>query len=297
VDFTGKTWVGNHRWPEKPHLGLWGDLIRGLCVSEDKEYVGTKDGIYVVPLTGGESRLIGEAEGLPASTVQALAYLAGKVYAALDGGYLVAYVPTTKQCDVLASSRRRDERSPFDNTEAFQAFYMIADPERDRILFSTSARSRDRNINGFWEFNSRSKRFVRHIEMNSYPGDQISSIHGGQVAISRLYGLINFDLDKNRAELVWSRAPEMLGRMRLSAALTKEFSTSQPYARRGDYVWTGSPFGRIHLREARFELLPAFLNGRKAGKYASECLEPVGDGHQLLVGNPEGLWLLDLRTN
>src|SRR6185436_408827 len=72
---------------------------------------------------------------LPAADVRELAFHDGKLYAFLEGSYLIALDPESKQFETLASSRRRERLSPFDDAESFQILGMTTDPARDRLLF------------------------------------------------------------------------------------------------------------------------------------------------------------------
>src|SRR5207245_741631 len=87
------------------------------------------------PLTGGDGVHIGEKQGLPSLGVLSLAGLDGQLVASLDGGFLVAYDVSAERCNVVASSRRTEPRSPLDNGKPFRATELIADPPRHRVLF------------------------------------------------------------------------------------------------------------------------------------------------------------------
>ncbi len=105
------------------------------CLAAGRYFLGTFEyGIFAFPLDGGIPERISTASGLPSDHVQALACLDGRLYAFLGKGntegYLVVWDLKKRQCDVLASSRRKEKRSPFDDAIPAHALALLADPAR-----------------------------------------------------------------------------------------------------------------------------------------------------------------------
>src|SRR5262249_47796332 len=130
--------------------------LSSTCMADGQIYVGTRGhGVYAFDIKTKAARRVDHRAKLPSPSVDALAGLDGKVFAVLDGGYLVAFGSDSDTCDVLASSRRKDKQSPFDDAgEPFKVRLMFADPDRHRILFIPAhIKSSSTMGHGIWEYN------------------------------------------------------------------------------------------------------------------------------------------------
>ena len=142
-------------------------------------FVGTiNDGIYAFGPGEGAVRRLGEKE-LPSAAVESLAYHAGKLYAGLAGGYLVTLEEKPRDLKVLASSRRKEKLSPFDDlSSGFAVPFLCADPSRDRLMFVLYENTnqdlyqvgpKKNSPSGLWELNVKSGTFSRRVRLYNHP--------------------------------------------------------------------------------------------------------------------------------
>ncbi len=193
-------------------------FVRGIVVGEDTVYVGTRnDGIYAFGPSGTVRRL-DEKQGFPSTAVEGLAFLNGKLYAALGGGYLVAYEPKGERVAVLASSRRKEKRTPFDDLPAgFTVSYLVADLQRDRLLMAlyekplpaTNRPGEAREpVSGLWELNVKKGAFKRHLRFTSWSHASFGSpIRGDHVLLSNGTWALDYDLARDKPDLLWAFNP------------------------------------------------------------------------------------------
>src|SRR6185369_3737676 len=108
------------------------------CADDKNYYLGTRAGILVFSKETGVAHWINHDAGLPSDNVTALDCLNNKLYAGLgDSGYLVEYDLETGRCETLASARRREQVSPFDNGSPLRVTLIAADRVKRRVLFLT----------------------------------------------------------------------------------------------------------------------------------------------------------------
>src|ERR1019366_816874 len=111
-------------------------FVTTTAIAHGKLYAGTvSEGILVFPLAGGNPTRIGEKQGLPSKSVHKLVVVGDTLVASLEGGYIVTHDLTTRRTDAVASSRRAEKLSPFDNAGPFRLDALAADPKRQRVLF------------------------------------------------------------------------------------------------------------------------------------------------------------------
>ena len=105
-------------------------ILTDICFTKDKIYVATFAwGILAFDREGkGAGYSITTKLELPANKIQSCIAIDGKIYAGLEGGYLVEIDPQAQRFETLASSRRKEKLSPFDDGEAFRIPYFFADP-------------------------------------------------------------------------------------------------------------------------------------------------------------------------
>ena len=88
---------------------------------------------------------LGTTNGLPSDDTHAVAFLDGILYISAGeigrDGYLASYDPASQKIAVLASSRRREHISPFDDQPPFCAIGLYADPIRHRLVMALSSLS------------------------------------------------------------------------------------------------------------------------------------------------------------
>jgi hypothetical protein len=282
------------------------------CLGKNHFFVATQqNGIFAFDLHGGPVDAVTRNVLLPSEEIETLAHVDGKLYASLAGGYLVELDPATKDFTLLASSRRRERLSPFDDDEAFRISYLIADPERQRLLFllyqrpnklvdsRPSSTPAAKSTNGLWEYDLRSKKFKRHLELYFEILWWGSPIRDGQVLLAKVghhnTGVLSFDLATDKGRLLWARRS-------IGPTLPKEAALSQedyyPLFRlqmaRGDWLWCAEPLSRVSLTQRRQEFFAAFSPIPERTTYGGFFLEPVASDRVLLV-DPGGLRLLKMK--
>jgi hypothetical protein len=253
-----------------------------------------RDGVFLLPLAGGTPVRIGDKEGLPALTVTALAALDGKVFAALAGGYLVQIDVDSRRVQVLASARRINKLSPFDNDRPFRIRTILADPKRQRLLFPVGVGSLVHPNVGLWEFNLTTRQFKKHLRIAWV---RFSNIQGDVVYLehTQYAWLAQFDLAKDQFTLLKGRTPNGVDKQTprgLPAPFYAKFPERLYHA---GYLWETSPFQRRSLTINKEEFLPHPARGYTLQVYVRECLEPIGT-NMLLVGDRQGLYVVQLKV-
>jgi hypothetical protein len=293
---------GGPRFLGRAHVRIPANALAGTlhlkvttsCVANGHVYVATRtDGIVAFDRNRGAGRPIGTHQGLPSEGVSALASLGGKLYAALEGGYLITLDPEPLHFEVLASSRRKEKLSPFDDEpKPFAIPYLVADPERQRILFvlyqGTPATSS--TVNGLWEFKPQTKTFTQRLRFTTNSlASWGSAVRGGNVVLSSPFFALGYDLASDKAYQVSSNAIVQGSRPDAPLFLT----ASPPHLLRDGWLWTSYPFGRIALNTGRQEPFPPPSSRKQVTSFSVSYLEPVG-ADQLLIGDHYGLWLVTL---
>jgi WD40 repeat protein len=287
-------------------------IISDICLSPNTIFVSSQWGILAFDrdgITPGQN--ITAKLQLPTQKIQSCAFFKDKLYAALEGGYLVEIDPKQGTFETLASSRRKEHLSPFDDGEAFRVPYIYADPERDRILFLLYQRPEffyypptqklDRPAtNGLWEFNFKTKKFTKHFDLFKdvlnigtlqEDGKLLLACHRSQIISSNA---IEFDLKTNRWELLWSGYQPGPTITRDSARNKEHYETvGTPTVLRNDWIWHG--LGRFSLRTGKNELYSQILYKPESKMvFNVEFLLPNGQD-ELLLGDTEGIWLFKLK--
>jgi hypothetical protein len=282
--------------PKDPKHAFW-NLPRFLTectVLREHLYAGTvDDGIYVFPLTGGDAVHIGAEEGLPAPQVVSLAAADGKLVAVLEGGYLVVYDPGTDRCDVIASSRRTQAASPFDNAKPFRARDLRADPERHRVLFLLMGDTFAHPNTGTWAYNLETRQFLKLTPLFMY---RPSLVQGDKLYLQGFDWLGQLDLTADKFTLLRGKSPAGV-EAQVPAGLPADFSAAFPdKLYHAGYVWQPFPFSRQPIGGSQEEFLPHVTRRTPFNVSAHEALEAVGP-RDLLVGDQHGLYLVHLKDS
>jgi hypothetical protein len=287
------------RWGPPPRLGsAVPEKITGSVIDGGQIYVSTRSaGLYAFPLRGGPGRRIDQTRKLPSDEITAMALYEGRLYLGLGGGYFVSLDPVSGRFDVLASSRRRDKASPFDDGEQFLVPYITPDPERRRLIFLLfQGRSRPGAAHGLWAFDPRAKTFKRLLETGGVEYRMMGwPIHDGRVLLSTSHLAVDFDLATNKHVLLWASLYSFGPVLERGKALCQEsFRAHGPHIYRNGWLWAASPFGRILIEKKSHEMFPP--PQRRGNKPAGDLnvLQLVGKD-QLLHGCPAVLWLYTLR--
>lgn len=294
-----------HHWDEINDLGA---VITGVGVSETALFVGTRrDGVFIFPKDGGPPQHLTTADGLPSNWVCSLAVLDSKLFLGLgdNEGFLVVYDLQTHVCEVIASSRRKDKRSPFDDlSPPFSVHALRSDSARKRViaLITAPPAPSGEPLAGLWLVNPPSgelKQLLR-LQWGAWlTPNWLSPIRNNRLLLNQHDPrcLIEFDLEHDKTTLLYARGRFPVTQLLQPSAetVTSELHRSAPFLLVYDSLWTGVPFGGISRANPEGELFPP-LPGDRDRRFAFSIisLESVGSGRQVLVVERRQVWLLTL---
>jgi len=286
-------------------------------------YVGTDGaGVFIAPFDGTRMERITRENGLPSDSAQALACAEGKLFAALDDGYLVACDLKTKSCRVLASSRRKEKKSLLDDlTPPLQVRGMLADAARHRILFLADfERAECFPLLGLWQIDVRSGELSQLLQFDRAPAwmqrhgpdrvlihfwrfqDMIYTKVRGACSAPAV-GAVNFDLAANSGQLVYAWSvkghpanavgPKLPGGEKVTVI---PLQSSWPLLLVDGWLWfrdgNHNRSGRISPDGQTVESFPAPDGSGSPPNWDS--LQRIGDGRRVLAGDSRRMWLLTL---
>lgn len=262
-------------------------LVSNACVNGGSIYVATRGaGIIVFPFKDGVSRQISLAEGLPSTNVRSVAVLEDNLYAGFDDGYLIRYNLKSGRCDILASSRRKQRLSPFDDGDVFRVPTLISDPARQRVVFVIGRHVWELTTDGVM---SPIMDLVSIAQGRSEPkltGETInwsSPRRGDRVLVSNAFHAMELDLSRDQGTEI--QAPRF-----------GVFPTYPPHLVLDGWLWSGSSFSRLSLDERRYQSLPH--PDKTSTPFRPEaCLEFTADGTRLIAADDRSVWLLELAGN
>jgi hypothetical protein len=277
--------------------------ITGCQVGPKEVYAATRDqGLYAFPRDGGAPRRIDDKE-YPSECFESLAYYDGRLYAGLVGGYLVSIDPATGKYDVLASSRRRERASPFDDGKVFNVPYLAADTKRQRLVFLLHQGPTDPALpNGLWSWDPLKKEFKRLLETGGREwGLSGNPIAGDHLLLSNGRMTADVDLATDKFSVLWaatnpgyptSNGPLLHTR---DALCQESFQVSGPQMFRNGILWSAAPFARMSVADKKQEVFPAPERKKslRTGPYTT--LLSAGE-NDILVGSTTAIWLIALRS-
>jgi hypothetical protein len=283
------------------------------CIQQGCYYLGTKqDGIFVFPLDGEKPERITTADGLPSDVVQSLVVYEDHLYAWLGEfkkeSYLVAWDLKARKCEVLASSRRKEKRSDFDDAAPIIFSNLLLDPARKRVLFLAFSDGNYTPTDGLWTLDPKSNELKHLLPLQLF--DQLlygpnSRVEGDQLLLTGAVGDLTFDLAKKDAKLMFDRKialrlGEAKGVMRQLGELenyriTKDdfLNVRGPYVAVDGWVWGALPFSRRRVDSSKMELLTPLRTGQPSFS-ASESLQFYRGDRELLIADSCGIWLITL---
>jgi hypothetical protein len=312
VPSRGKPWIeGGLSGSARSYGGYFG---MAACVHQGRYYLGTKDlGIYVFPFDDSAPERITTAEGLPSNFVQGLDCFDGKLYAYLGEpdlngnkeSYFISWDIQERKCEVLASSRRKEKLSPFDDNRPLETNFFRTDGKRKQLLFSAFFSNTWHPLNGLWAFDVATKKFQRlfllhHSDIGILSPS--SRIEGDLLQMPTNMGVFTYDLAKNDGHLLYD------GKIRLEVGAVrsavhavrqnpayrqwtnKTWDARGPFVLAGGWLWAAEPFSRRSLAGGTPELL-APLRPDQRFFQPREGLQKFDD-RRLLVCDSFGVWLV-----
>jgi hypothetical protein len=291
-------------------------LIQGSAVDERNFYVCVHDqGVVVFPRDGTVPTRINADHGLPSNWARSVVALDGLVYIAVsskEGSYLVKWHVKKQTFDVRISTVRSEKKSPLDNTPGIWIQFIVADPERKRLLMGVTQRGT--NIKGWeacrgglWEVET-GKNVVKRlltsaaeVDVGSFRGID----HDALITANRIW-VVQFELAQNKAKYLSFKPKEGVKDSYIKELpLKKETPRGSGWAD-GDmeegafrtvidnWLWAGDPFRRISANGKTVELLDGKLAPDAQPIGPVWTMERAGD-HRLVLGDIRQLYVVTLR--
>lgn len=220
----------------------------GACFSDGKYYLATQGmGIYIFSESGEQVRIINKESGLPSNYIQSIAVLNNKIYAGLGEpekeGFLIAYDINKNNLELLASSRRKEKISPFDDLSPPVEFQSLtADPERNQIIMF--ARFRHNPINGLWAIDISDNKMKQLIEVD-FSAEWASPVNNGRIIISDSFETLSYDISKSEVDLLNSFASMPQNKKYFKTAHLCSYRAITPHILLDGWLWSADYFGRI----------------------------------------------------
>ena len=295
----------------------WLDVARSACIGAACYFAATCSGVFVFPTNGGPALRLGATNGLPSEDIRSVAFLDGRLYVGAGQpereGYLAAYEPVTRKVSVLASSRRSEHLSPFDDQPPFCTLWLAADPARHRLLMVVSSTvipsDRIPDITpcmGIWAYlpSTGEYRRLAPLRLPTPPQGFLQDFTwAGRASLDTLavkdsaYLLALFDLSTDRllsACGAWAQKSDAV------LPLWRKMSPSYPYEipngpffMLDGWFYSSQPFERTALANGKREALPPLRTDYPMR--LKESLQLLDDGKHVLAADPYSLWLLELR--
>ena len=289
------------------------------CVAQSRYFLGTKThGIFAFPLDGATPERITVADGLPSDYVQALAGLDGRLYAVLGEpgkeSYVIAWDLKLRKCEVLASSRRKDKRSPFDDHPPMVATALLTDSVRHRLLLLTFCYDpMQPALNGLWALDTKGGKFSRLFPLrfnDKYVFSTGGRVEGDRLILNSPLGPFVHDLAKNDPRLLYDDKISLeagsgngvcspLGMLpAYKKRVANVYIQNQLSLVVDGWLWIASPFSRRTLDGEKQEELTTPRAIRDLSAFApTESLQFFRNDREVLLGDSFGLWLITLRKD
>jgi hypothetical protein len=226
--------------------------VNDACLTDRWIVAATNGGIYLFPRAagGGAPAKVTTEDGLPTDIVQSVAMDGDVIYAGLgDRGYLVSFDIITRRCTVLASSRRKQKASPFDDVSGFTIPRIVVDDARQRILFVHCHPGRF-DENGLWQFEPARGAFRQLLKVYFDYGDQNAAatrlLRGRRMVINSANWAAWVDIDDDSRQILFA---DSIGMGRDHRANSPLFPFNEhvaaPFTLVGDDLWAGKPLCRM----------------------------------------------------
>ena len=298
------------------------DVGCAACVGAGCYFAATCSGIYIFPTNGGPVEHLGTTNGLPSDATYALTFLDGKLYIgageAQRGGYLATYEPGSRIIAILASSRRSERLSPFDDQPAFYTIGLVPDPIRQRLLMAVSQfnipngrLSEIVSCEGIWSYLPSTGEYKRLVPLRlpTFPSSfMLAHTWAGfadtnTLAVEGPTGLALFDLrnerllaathpisDQTNTPIELYRRPKPV--MLIGDTLAP-MPVTGPFLLRDGWFYSAHPFERMALADGTREQFPPLRTDYPFEP--NEALQLMDDGKHVLAADQFSLWLLELN--
>ena len=330
--FLGRATITGIDWMNRPYvlarkpasrltdaLAWLDNVVRAACVGDGCYFTATASGLFVFPTNGGPVLRLGTTNGLPTEDIHSVAFLDGKLYIGAGSeseGYLAAYEPATRKVAILASSRRSEHLSPFDDQPPFRAQTIVADSSRHRLLMSVSARIIPGNqlpvvspCMGIWSFTPATGEYKRLASFRLLiwaalmPHTSWAGLANPTVLATKEPRTLNlFDLVNDRLLSVYDPYAAQ------TSATNSPWHPPDPaqecpwgwipiegpFLLRDGWFYSARPFERMALADGRKEELPPLRTDYPFEP--KESLQLLDDRKHVLAADQFSIWLLELGS-
>lgn len=274
--------------------------VQAAALNKKHYIAGTNNnGILIFPLSKEKAQNISSSNGLPADYVQSLACLNGVLYAALGEtrkeSFIISYELKTKKMNLLASSQRLKQLSPFDNiSDPFYICSMITDAPRDRLLMLLSFQTGvdPRKLSGLWDYNIKTKKW-KQLQKIPFAFNQNMLKSKGKILIYSQSWCFKFDQKTNKSELIYARNENFTkiipGK---SSLIGSKQNIAPPFISTKNWLFSANPFSCISLNNGKYKLLP-FINEQDEFQ-PIPVFEKV-QSNNLLIGDGKSLFLIKFK--
>jgi hypothetical protein len=273
--------------PAAKKLSQWdrNRFVTAACAADGVVYAGTRGfGIFAFPVGGGEARKIDSRAGLPSDQVSSIASLGGKLYVGFEDGYVACFDTQSGKCDILASSRRREKRSPVDDREVFRVPMLVADPARGRIVLLIGA--------SLWQIATSGHQWKDILGVRTAQKDRsepkldgeslvwAGPVHESRVMLSTPFRAVEIDLAQDAVTQLHSGDEGV-------------FPFWPPHLHVGNTIWSADYFASLSLAERRQTRFPPFGGSREPFR-PSQGLMMLPGGKHVLLADEQSVWQLEL---
>jgi len=318
---TGIDWLNREpelrNGPQSLLTGYYADLDveRAACFGAGCYIAATRSGVYLFPTNGGPVLHLGTTNGLPSDDAHAVAFLDGKLYIGASDGYLVEYEPASGKAAILASSRRSQHVSPFDDQPPFHTLCLVNDTVRHRLVLAVSSvvipnSSKLPDITpsmGIWAYLPTTGEYKRLAPLRlatlSPPLMRGQTWAGmadpSTLVVKGVNGVALFDLRDDRLLFVTypladqTNAPIALWQRPRQGYSGASTLVNGPFLLRDGWFYSARPFDRMTLADGRREQFPPLRTDYPFEP--KETLQLMDDGKHVLAADQFSLWLLELN--
>ena len=275
------------------------------CLGEESYFLGSPMGVIGLPFGGAPPVRLCTTNGLPTDNVLGMAFLDGVLYVGLGqsgAGYLLSWDVKKRSLATLASSRRAERLSPFDDHEEFMPCFLMADVARHRVLIASNNKGTNSPLAGIWAFSPERGEFKRIFNPQDGPSVVNYATWVGRLNddtllfVETLNPVAQMDLRTDQVKKLneprSGRSGISLWNLVASAQAISPVVLTPPQLYTWDgVIWRSNPFQRV-LRDGTADTLASPVPGYDFE--AQEGLQPVDNGKRLMVADCRTIWVLDL---
>jgi hypothetical protein len=328
--FLGRATMTGIDWPNRPGVLALGpearlshplarldNIVRAACTGGGFYFAATTSGVFIFPTNGGPGLRLGLTNGLPTEDIHGMAFLDGKLFfgaGAESEGYLAAYDPATRKVRILASSRRSQHLSPFDDQPPFCVQACVADTARHRLIMSvssgfipTTTLPEVSPTMGIWSYSPARGEYkqlasFRQVTMTMMmPFQYWAGLANATVlATKETFTLNLFDFAHDRLLSVYDPDATKRGGTNSPWQLPDPkqgcpwgfIPLDGPFLLHDGWFYSARPFQRMRLADGRTEKLPPLRTDYPFE--LRESLQILEGGRHILAADQYSLWLLEL---